>query len=103
MKSDLVKNLKKSKKIILVVAATLTFWAILLYVLFVLQSDQALSPQPAVSVDTTYQEYKEYISSTNKGIKALLEGEQLERMEFYGKKDINVEVPRKDNPFGQSF
>lgn len=103
MNSDIAKILKKSKKIILVFVIVTIFYAVLVYVLFMQQPDPLVDPQAGIMTDASYQEYKEDISSTNKGVKALLEGEQLKQIEFYDIKEIEVRISGKENPFGQSF
>ncbi|MFA7169520.1 MAG: hypothetical protein WC178_01570 [Candidatus Paceibacterota bacterium] len=103
MKSDFVKEIKKSKKTILVVVSSISFFAILCYILFFLNSAEVTVSSSATLTDSSYQEYQDYISSTNKGIKNLLEGEQLQDIDFYEYEEINVDVPKNENPFAQLF
>ncbi len=53
--------------------------------------------------DSSYQEYKDYVSDTNKGIKNLLDGEQLRQITINDYPDADLNLPRTDNPFVKSF
>jgi hypothetical protein len=53
--------------------------------------------------DSSYQEYRDYVSDTNKGIKNLLDGEQLRQITINDYPDADLNLPRTDNPFAESF
>ena len=53
--------------------------------------------------DTSYQEYQDYISNTNKGVKNLLDGEQLKQIVVNEYPAIDLNLPRSENPFAKSF
>lgn len=101
MKKGLIKNLKKSEKLVFVSVALLLFFVVLFYVFFF----SKIAPKedlPVVTQDS-YQEYKDYIGNTNKGVKALLENEQLEDLKFNENNSNIGDFEKSDNPFVKSF
>lgn len=101
MKNNLTKNLKKSEKIVFVFVALLIFFAVFFHIFFFLKT-KPIEDSPAIAQDS-YQEYRDYISNTNKGVKALLENEQLEKLEFH-EKDLDIgPFEKSDNPFVKYF
>ncbi len=80
------------------------FSAVSYYVFFVPKEYEAIEDNMKVEIqDSSYQEYREYVSDTNKGIKNLLDGEQLEKISPYDYPDIDLNLPKTDNPFAKSF
>lgn len=89
----------------IVFVVVVVFYAAFYYVFFVPKT-QVESEEVAQSgvQDTSYQEYKDYVSDTNKGIKNLLDGEQLKQIvvhDEYPAYDLNL--PKNENPFAKSF
>lgn len=89
----------------IVFVAVVVFYAAFYYVFFVpkaqVESEEAAQSQMQ---DVSYQEYKDYVSDTNKGIKNLLDGEQLRQIvihDEYPAYDLNL--PKNENPFAKSF
>lgn len=108
MEEDIVKKIKRSQKLIAAIASVLLY-VVIFYCSIVIMpqsSEKALPPEPATSAaDASYQEYKDYVSDTNKGIKNLLDGQQL-RNTIYNDDIDNTNygtLPRTDNPFGKFF
>lgn len=104
----MLKQIKKSKKIFFVIFSIIIFYVILYYILFMPKDteDSTASLGVVSADDATYQEYRDYVSDTNKGIKNLLEGDQLRQIKPYDYPDFTLdvsEVPRADNPFAESF
>jgi hypothetical protein len=80
------------------------FGGIFYYVFFVPKEYEALEEEASAEIqDSTYQEYREYVSDTNKGIRNLLDGEQLEKIIPSNYPNIDLNLPRTDNPFARSF
>lgn len=104
MDSDFVKKLKKSKKTLLVIVSASIFYALLYYILFMSVPEPTPTPLTAAPTDVSYQEYRDYVSDSNKGVKALLDGDQLTQIKMFEQDPIEVDdVPRAANPFAQLF
>lgn len=105
MESELFKRVKKSKKVLVMAVAMLVFCATLFYVFFFAKNtiSEAGVPNQSDAVGDSYQEYKNYISDTNKGIKGLLEGEQLKQITLYEYSFENKNFETNNNPFLKSF
>jgi hypothetical protein len=101
MKNSLLKNLKKSEKAVFVFVALLVFFSVLYYIFFFIKA----KPEGGLSTiaQDSYQEYKDYIGNTNKGVKALLENEQLKALEFNENDSNNGSFEKSDNPFVKNF
>lgn len=87
---------------IIIFAALAVFAAALYYVFFISKGTEEAVQIEKVQ-DTSYQEYQDYISDTNKGIKNLLDGEQLKQIVINEYPAIDLNVPRSENPFVKSF
>lgn len=86
------------------IASILVFCASFYYAFFMSGGtivDGASEGTPAVK--DSYQEYKDYVSDKNKGIKSLLEGEQLKEIKLYDLSPVDVRVEPRENPFAKSF
>lgn len=103
MESTLIKKIKRSKKIFLVLIAVIIFYAAFYYVFFVPKTFELEDTGTAEVQDTSYQEYRDYVSNTNKGIKNLLDGEQLKQINVFQYPLIDLNIPRNENPFAKSF
>jgi hypothetical protein len=101
MKNSLLKNLKKSEKVVFVFVALLAFFAVFCYIFFFIKAKP--EEDSPVIVQDSYQEYRDYISNTNKGVKALLENEQLEKLEFNENNSNIGPFEKNDNPFVKNF
>lgn len=101
MKNSLMKNLKKSEKVVFVSIALIVFFTVLCYIFFFIKSKPE-EDSPVITQDS-YQEYRDYISNTNKGVKALLENEQLEKLEFAENDSNTGPFEKNDNPFVKNF
>jgi len=106
MESPLAKKIKRFKKsAIVLVAVTLELGAFY-YVFFIAKESDTTNVGVVEAIDSqeaSYQEYRDYVSNTNKGIKNLLDGAQLKKIEVFDYPDIDLSIPRNDNPFAKSF
>lgn len=100
----MLKKLKRSKKIIVMLTSVLVFGAAVYYVFFLMTSPNPVDPTAvSASANSSYQEYKDYISNTKNGIKVLLEGEQLGQISIHPLPEEESGSERNTNPFMKSF
>lgn len=102
MKSKLSKKIKKIEKVLVVFVALVIFMCIFYYIFVFLD----LKPKEEIVAGTTadeYQGYRDYISGTNKGVKALLENKQLNSLKFYEYDVGDDNFEGSGNPFVKSF
>jgi len=84
--------------------AVIIFFGAFYYVFFVSQEPESTTQVAQVDLqDSSYQEYKDYVSSTNKGVKNLLDGTQLKGINVYEYPPIDLNLPKNENPFAKSF
>lgn len=96
--------MKRSQKIFFMILSLGLFIAVLYYVFFVPKEFEDAEGIMQVEIqDSSYQEYREYVSDTNKGIKNLLDGEQLKQITINDYPDVDLNIPRNSNPFAKSF
>lgn len=86
----------------LVVVASVVFYGVTLYVFFV-PKEMDSAAQVSLPEDASYQEYQDYVSDTNKGIKNLLNGDQLKQITPSDYPSPDLDLPRNPNPFVRSM
>ncbi|MDD3006904.1 MAG: hypothetical protein PHX30_05005 [Candidatus Pacebacteria bacterium] len=104
MESTLIKKIKRSKNTFVVFASVLVFFGVFYYVFFVPRELESTNQVAQADLqDTSYQEYRDYVSNTNKGVKNLLDGAQLKAINIYSYPAMDLNIPRNENPFAKSF
>lgn len=103
MENGSMKKAQKSKKPFVMIGAVLAFGAVFYYTFFLAAGPAAETAATATTFEQTYQEYQDYISDTNKGVKTLLDGEQLKNMDLHEYDIDGSSVERNTNPFVKTF
>lgn len=100
----MLKKVQRSKKAFIMIVAVLIFCASFYYAFFMPKNiSKSATPVEMSVTQDSYQEYKDYVSNANKGIKSLLEGEQLKQMKLYDSSSPDVQAESRENPFAKSF
>lgn len=103
MKNSFAKKIKRFEKVLIVFVALIIFLGFFYYIFLFLDMKPKQDDGGAVIVTDEYQEYRDSISGTNKGVKALLENKQLNNLEFYESDLDPGALERSSNPFVKSF
>jgi len=85
------------------IASVLAFSAIFYYTFFLAAGPAVDTEATATTFEETYQEYQDYISDTSKGVKTLLDGEQLKKMDLHEYDIDSSKVERNSSPFVRTF
>ena len=88
---------------LVILASLAIFVGALCYVFFLSGGSEEAVQTGIGQEDASYQEYQDYISNTNNGVKNLLDGEQLKQIVVNEYPAIDLNLPRSDNPFAKSF
>lgn len=104
MERGILKKAEKSKKMLIMVVAVLVFGAALYYAFFLATASGTVDTTAATAAaNSSFQQYKEYISNTKNGIKVLLEGEQLGDISQHDLPEAQIGNERNTNPFMKTF
>ena len=105
MERGILKKAGKSKKMLIMVVAVLIFGAALYYAFFLAAASGTVVDTTAATAaaNSSFQQYKDYISNTKNGIKVLLEGEQLGEISKHDLPPKQVGSERNANPFMKTF
>jgi predicted PurR-regulated permease PerM len=102
MDEILTKKVQKSRKMLAMLISVAVFGVIVYYV-FLLAPSMMSEPTITVTGADSYQEYRDYISNTSKGIKNLLDGDQLKGVNLY-EYSVNTEnLEKNSSPFVRAF
>jgi hypothetical protein len=102
MDEVLTKKVRKTRKMLIMLLSVVVFGAIVYYE-FILSPSMLPEQMTVATSGDSYQEYRDYISNTSKGVKNLLEGEQLKGVNLYEYATNGANLEKNSTPFVRNY